>query len=64
MVLASFSEGVLHGLSQAEAFSILILASSCGKKVSPNKIIIVEPHLLELVHVPIPEPASLVRRFE
>lgn len=45
-----------------EASSVLIADRSCEKKVSPNiNILTIEPHLPELVHVPIPEPTSVTK---
>ena len=48
-----------------EASSVLIVDSSCVKKVSPNfNILIIEPCLSELVYVPIPEPNSVTKGFD
>ena len=48
-----------------EASSVLIVDSSCVKKVSPNfNILIIEPCLPELVYVPIPEPNSVTKGFD
>lgn len=64
LVLASFPRGLLHGLQQMEASSVLIEDRSCEKKVSPNiNILIIEPHLPKLVYVLIPEPTFCDQRF-
>ena len=65
LMLALFPGGLLHGLQQVEASRVLTADRSCEKKVSPNiNILIIEPHLPELVYVLIPEPTSVTKGFE
>lgn len=58
------SMGSPDEFQQVEAPNILTAESSHGKKASPKKILIFEPHLLKSVHVLIPEAISVTEGFE